>query len=664
MRRRRQIGLAAFALLAGILAAPCGQAETATHPVALGNQLWTVAIDPASLEVRARPASGLDVRISAAQAGLGQLAHLRQTADQAHWELPDKGVTVSVRLEGDTLQVGFRARAPGEFTWPVIEPQAAVRGYILPTFEGVYAPANDPKWSAFLAEQGEMSTTEALSLPLWGLDCGDRQRTGSQPLAVRQTLTYLLTNPFNNSLVFRDAAGRLAARLTHQFTRNQPVKEYGLRISLGPGSPIEPARRYRRWLVQTGQFVPMTAKIRRTPEAAKLLGAPQVYLRGDGISRQMMETLASNGFDRLLLLSEEWAPLRSSPETVRKAKALGFLLAPYDSYNSIHSPDAGPDDTWETAQFDRKLYETGAIVRWDGKKKAGFLGKGYRLSPLAARPYVEQRVAGLMSEFHCNAWFIDCDAFGELFDDYSPLHSATQREDMEARLSRMAWVRDTYKVVIGSEGGSAYAASTIHFAQGMTTPIVGWGDPDLKDPQSPYFRGRAWPPDHPASVFKQVPLKPKYARFYFDPRFRLPLYQAAFHDSVITTDHPGSPFLKFRDQITPRTLLELLYNVPPLYYLDRKELAGHGPWMKAHYAFFSPLHREAGLLPLTAFDWLTKDRMVQRTVFGGKIELVANFRSMPFAIRGSTLPGKSILAYRRDTHQTQIYTPGDAAEEE
>jgi Glycosyl hydrolases related to GH101 family, GH129 len=378
----------------------------------------------------------------------------------------------------------------------------------------------------------------------------------------------------------------------------------------------------------------------------------------------MLDTLASNGFDRLLLLVEDWAPLRDSPETIRKAKELGFLIAPYDSYNSIHSPEAGPDDTWETAQFDRRLYETGAIRRADGRPRAGFKGQGYRLSPLAARPYVEKRVAGLMREFHCNAWFIDCDAFGELFDDYSPEHPATQADDMQARLSRMAWIRDTYNVVIGSEGGSAYAAATIHFAQGMMTPIIGWGDPDLKDPTSPYFLGRPWPPENPASVFKQVPLKPAYARFYFDPRFRLPLYQTVFHDSVVTTDHPGSPFLKFKDVIGTRALLQMLYDVPPLYYLHQNEFKRHKRWMKAHYAFFSPLHREAGLLPLTEFSWLTTDRLVQRTVFGRKIELVANFRATPFAIHGSTLPGKSILAYRRDTHQTRIYTPGDAAEEE
>ena len=119
-----------------------------------------------------------------------------------------------------------------------------------------------------------------------------------------------------------------------------------------------------------------------------------------------------------------------------------------------------------------------------------------------------------------------------------------------------------------------------------------------------------------------------------------------------------------RREAKRRALLQMLYDVPPLYHLNQHEFGRHKRFLKTHYAFFSPLHREAGLLPLTEFSWLTADHLVQRTVFGRKIELVANFGATPFVIHGTKLPGKSILAYRRDTHQTRIYTPGDGAEEE
>jgi hypothetical protein len=68
-----------------------------------------------------------------------------------------------------------------------------------------------------------------------------------------------------------------------------------------------------------------------------------------------------------------------------------------------------------------------------------------------------------------------------------------------------------------------------------------------------------------------VVLKPKYQKFFFDPRYRLPLHQTVFHDSVIATHHWSAASLKFTDQVQTNELLELLYNVPPMYHLNRAE---------------------------------------------------------------------------------------------
>jgi hypothetical protein len=632
-------------------------------------------------------------------------------------------------------------------------------------FEGLYVPADDESWAKFLVGQGPLDTTAGLSMPFWGIDCGPH------------TLTYVITNPFNNELSWGRDGGRLTARFTHTFPPNAKTREYGLRVYLGGASPVEPARVFRQYLMEHGQIVSFKAKMTRTPDVSKLLGAAHVYLWGDGLigrrdlanlggiaqriveqsdaavpsvgkrlwelmgadarallkaipakewvdnhdrgeiaeefsrilerrdfygadawrgvslpdeartmlkagvsaltdaqvgrlnclllrsafpgqlkpvetwgdgwSPKMIQTLADAGLDRLWLGSPTWTGLRNHPETVRKAIRLGYLTGPYDSYHSIHSPQE--TDTWETAQFDQQLYETGAIVRQDGTTRKGFRQKGHILSPLAARPYVERRVSDLMRQFQCNSWFIDCDAFGEVFDDYSSLHPATQEEDMNARLSRMAWIRDTFKIAIGSEGGSAYAAGTIHFAHGMMTPVIGWDDGDMKDRSSKYFLGGYYPPDGPAIFFKQVPLKPEYRRVYADPRYRLPLYEMVFHDSVVATHQWGYGSLKFTDEDHARELLELLYGVPPLYHLNLDEWSKRRAEIKAHYDFFSPLHRQAGLLPMTDFGWLTE--------FGDALELVANFGTRSSSYQGTNLPPRSILAARSGMKNPRLYTP-------
>jgi len=372
-----------------------------------------------------------------------------------------------------------------------------------------------------------------------------------------------------------------------------------------------------------------------------------VEMWGDGFSLPMLQMFSDAGLDRLWLGSPDWKGLRLHPEVVGKAISLGYLIGPYDSFHDIHSPEE--PDTWETSQFDHKLYEDGPVVRLDGTQKKGFKQKGFILSPLAARPYVEKRVADLMQQFHCNSWFIDCDATGEVFDDYSPLHPATQEQDMNERLSRMAWIRDTYHAVIGSEGGSAYAAGTIHFTHGMMTPVIGWGDAEMKDRASPYWMGGYYPPNGPAVFMKRVPMKPAYRRIYADAHFRLPLYETVFHDSVAATHQWGYGSLKFvDDEDHAREILELLYDVPPLYHLNLAEWARHKEEITSHYAFFSPIHREAGLLPMTDFRWVSGDRMVQRTAFGDALEIVANFGAAPAQYDGAALAGQSVTVRRRD----------------
>ena len=377
---------------------------------------------------------------------------------------------------------------------------------------------------------------------------------------------------------------------------------------------------------------------------------------GDGLSLKLLEQFAENGLDRLWLGVDSWQDGFRHPVAIAKAKALGYLVGPYDSYHSIHHPDE--KDTWETAQFDLSLYETGAIVNADGTKNRGFKKKGYHLSPLVAQPYVENRVNGILEQMSSgfNTWFIDCDAYGELFDDYSASHPATQLDDMNARLARISWIRDTHNLVVGSEGGAAYAASTIHFAHGMTLPVIGWGDSDMKSKTSPYYVGGYWPPEGPAIHIKQVPLKTNYLYHYYDPRFRLPLYQIVFHDSVITTHHWGSGSLKFENAIGTLALLELLYNVPPLYHLNIEEFSKHKSWIKKHYAFFSALHRQIGGQAMTDFQWLSEDKLVQRTEFGDTVELFANFGADAFKHESVAIPGRSMIARWVETGKVEVFS--------
>jgi hypothetical protein len=157
--------------------------------------------------------------------------------------------------------------------------------------------------------------------------------------------------------------------------------------------------------------------------------------------------------------------------------------------------------------------------------------------------------------------------------------------------------------------------------------------------------------------FEPVPLKEQYRYIYFEPRFRLPLFQTAFHDSVIATHHWSFASLKAKDCAQTVELLELLYQVPPLYHLNLTELQTRKEQLKRHYDFFSPLHRESALLPMTDFQWLTPDGTVQRTSFGSKIEILANFCPAAFQSGDIQLGKQSILVKAPSLREPRVYSP-------
>jgi len=729
--------------------------------VVLEDSNWRADIQPSTLAAVGRTADGKTLPISAGLAALGAAKNLQQSAQSASWDLPTAQIHVAARMEKGRLFVEIASARPGEFTWPLIRADPQQRAIILPRGEGFYVPVHEARWRGFVSDH-PFQTMEDLSMPLWGIDYGSH------------SLTYILTNPLDNSLSFAPDGDGLCSRLTHQFPRNDFTTSYGLMIVPGGDSPVEPARILRQWLLDRGEFVTLQEKLSKLPDLEKLFGAAHIYLWADGvldaedvrdwpalvealrhprtagahrvvslfpvvvwhalvvdtpsaylkaeliaglnavlrrrdlfraaiwppgslptsvrgiaenagsrpgadivrlnacllsasfpgllvgpnefgsgISPKMIRRLQDAGFDRLWLGVPDLDVLRQLPETALAAKRAGYLFAAYDSYHSIHPP--GAPRTWETAQFDRALYDEGSTVNADGHRDRGFQSVGSHLSSLAAISYVHRRVNSWMEEFGFNSYFVDCDATGELFANYSPRFPQTKRLDLQLRLERLAWIRDTFHVVIGSEVGASFAAPVIHFGHGMMTPGFGWGDPLLHDAKSPYFVGNYYPAGAPAVFFRQTVLPRKYQDTFFDPRYRLPLYQAAFHDSIVTTHHWLEPSTKFSNVLAVNELLELLYAVPPLYHLNLAELAKRRQELQTHYAFFSPNYRKLALLPLSHFAILTPDRLVQETEFGGEAQIIANFGDAPYVYQGHPVPPAGILLVWEKSGKLETY---------
>jgi hypothetical protein len=91
--------------------------------------------------------------------------------------------------------------------------------------------------------------------------------------------------------------------------------------------------------------------------------------------------------------------------------------------------------------------------------------------------------------------------------------------------------------------------------------------------------------------------------------------------------------------------MELLYMVPPMYHLNRETWPQRKQVIARHFAFWSPLHRRLAEAPLTRFEILSPDRLVQRTTFRlpeGEATITVNFSnssSQGFPPESATVAG-------------------------
>ncbi|PMG47334.1 glycosyl hydrolase [Vibrio lentus] len=380
-----------------------------------------------------------------------------------------------------------------------------------------------------------------------------------------------------------------------------------------------------------------------TKHASSYLNAPDTW--GQALSSDMVNNLTKAGLNKLWLGFDNWMPAFYQPNAVELAKQSGYLVGTYDSYNT--AIPAKLNDNWLTAQLPKPMRESCAIEMADGSLKKGFRGNGVYLNPNCHLDYVKQRAVDIMRFGHFNSLFLDVDATAMAREDYSD--NSSESDMLSAFNNRMQWLSEQPDLVLGSEDGNSLTTKGIAFAHGLETVGFGWSDKEMKENRkSPYYLGR-WYPDHkPDFFFKSAKVKEPYKSLLFSPQYRIPLYQAVFHDEVINTHHWHSDSLKFTNVKAHRDLTAMLYNTPAMVHLTRDEaLSNSSPRLKAlkHYQDgFEPIHEQLWDKQLVDFIWLDNSGKAQQTVFDDGSKIIANFSEQAFHQNGVDVAATSIKA--------------------
>ncbi|MGH1559045.1 glycoside hydrolase [Caulobacter segnis] len=264
------------------------------------------------------------------------------------------------------------------------------------------------------------------------------------------------------------------------------------------------------------------------------------------------------------------------------------------------------------------------------------MGRSWSASPIAAArcassealcpaqgPFVPaQRYAGHIAD-GANQVFVDVDAFGDFHEDQSPDHPMSMARDRANLLARLGLTPSTGTTGpgFGERHGLEQRRRALLSRHG-TGPCLG----DLADPGRPKAVRRLLAAGSPGIFFKPFQPTPDEARLLFGAADRLPLFEAAFHDSVVAADRWEFGLMKVPSEARRRFARSLLYGTPTMWSLDRGELArGWGTWLKAAQDDFRLAHGVTTPVALTGFRWLTPDRLVQQVTYADGRVLTANF---------------------------------------
>ncbi len=368
---------------------------------------------------------------------------------------------------------------------------------------------------------------------------------------------------------------------------------------------------------------------------------------GNGISTKMIDALVDAGIRNGVLCydNDRWTNSNIRPHIAEYARAKGFVFGPYDSYHSLQDPD---NQAWSTVVFNKEVFEKGRILDENGIPVKGFLGIGGMLNPIYGRPFIENRITENFKNSPYSYYFVDCDAFGEFYTNYDPEWLTCKSRDAEARISRIKWIYETYKVPVGSEGGSYLFAKELSIAEGISLPVIGFYDAEMeKNKSSIYYIGRHYDTN-------PVYLKDNKVHIFAKPAYRLPLYQTVFHDSIVSTSHYSSPSIKFTNIREDMALMEILYQIAPMYHWDLDNFEETNSMIIDHIKTFNKTHSISYKYPLSEFKYLSADHMVQKTVFGD-LEMIGNFSKKEFEFKNIKIPNKSILINFKKTGESFIY---------
>lgn len=615
------------------------------HLITIKLENWVAEINPQNLEIIAKDNKKLTTIASPILVQMGDIKNFESTSEKSSWSYPEKQLSVEITKNRNQIVFKFISTKEQIFSWPSTLETHNLENLILPDGEGILIPVASTFWFGMFKKYfaNEYFMQESLTLPLFGGTTKDH------------TISYISDSPLNNTIYVLKNNEKLYIQQEHQFREIDKLIPYIISIHFDKGTnPLTPAIHFRNNLIEEKKFVSLKQKEEKNPNIRKLYGAMHAYVWGTGRTTQTLDLLASLGIKNMWIGYDVGAKTIDKYQVdkgyIEKAKQLGYLIGPYDTWENVQNPKTA--DT--PLSIFPNAWDKAAVIDKNGKKIPGFHNRGYEASSeyFALQKPKNKDLYERAEKFKLtgiNSYFLDVDATGTLHDDYSKDHSMNVAKDLQNRITRMQHLTEM-GFVVGSETAVSWAVPHIAFAHGNNSVF---NSPHWKLTKDHKYYGRWYPNERPEVFFKIIIAPSDYEKTKYNPLYRIPLFQAVFHDSIVTTDRWEIPITKFKNIMKKRILIESLYGVPSNWVLDVKEIKKYSSELKKFSSFFTPYHKKIANLPLTKFKFLTTDNLIQQTKFGNEVVVTANFSDKIY----NDIPAKSIEVNYLKEDKKNIFSP-------
>lgn len=567
---------------------------------------------------------------------LGNITDFKSKSDQASWHYTKSALSIVLKKDNHGLifEIKNYKNLTESFNWPVINQKIQAKALMVPNGAGVYIPRNDSFWLKNLKTYPSLT----LYLPFIGAEFN------------HFNVNYLFINELRLNNKINTDDNKVNLMFENQLIPDQkPIK---IIFHITDQSTISPAIDYKNWLIKHGNYKTLNEKAINNPNIKKLYGAFHIWLWGNGKSLELINDFHQAGIDKLWLGYDSTKTKNDnvSQKMIEQAEDYGYLIGPYDSFYNAQNPKTADSisSIWQ-----HHLYPDGCIIQKNGQILKGFGNRGCYLSSesLEKNENLQHNIKNrvdLLTKNGDNSYFLDVDATWPFYDDFSLKHPMTMQKDLNNRIQRLNYLSNIRQLVVGSETALPWFNTVISFDNGsfLTFDDAFWSI--LSNQQ---FFGGWWPDDQPKVFFKPVNLPQSFIDLAYNPKYRIPLYEAVFHGSIISTDRWELNFLKAPNLEKIKALFEFLYNVPSIWVLNQTTWNQHKSLFINYYKSASPILKIGQSLPLSSFKWLTKDHLVQEIIYGNQLKIIANFSDKSY----QDIKAQSAIAYDLNHQKSYLF---------